>query len=101
MTLSKFQKPAVAGKKVVLEERICGTYQKPYEMISNWFPGVCVVYCVPAGECEGKAQTGQLNYLGITGEGNCKAKGYTESAALGNLTQGTSKWLWYLQGSCK
>merc|ERR1719210_3283080 len=99
MTLAKFQKPIPAGKKVF--ERICKEEQKPYEMITALYPGVCTVFCVPDGECEGQAQTGRLSYLGITGEGNCKGKGYTESASLGNVTLRTQKWLKTLQGPCK
>merc|ERR1712217_760814 len=93
MTLSKFEKPKPAedGKKVV--EKLCGNEQKAYEMISPLYPGICTVYCVPDGECEGQAQTGKLNYLGITGEGNCRSKGYTEIATLGNVTMNTQKWL--------
>merc|ERR1719517_126221 len=100
MTLSKFQKPIpeADGKKVF--ERICGEEQKPYEMISPMYPGVCTVFCVPNGECEGQAQTGQLKYLSITGEGNCRGKGYTETAKLGNLTLNTQKWLKTFQGPC-
>merc|ERR1719195_1538527 len=98
MTLSKFQKPAVAEQKTFELDSVCGVEQKPYEMISPMFPGVCSVYCVPDGDCEMKAITGQLNYLGISGEGNCKSKGYTDSATLGNLSLNTQKYLSYLQG---
>merc|ERR1719221_116886 len=110
MTLTKFQQPGAEDEdpkspqpqsKTASGERVCGEEQTPYEMISPLYPGVCTVFCVPGGECEGQAQTGQLNYLGITGEGNCKGKGYTESAKKGNLTATTSKWLSTLQGPCK
>merc|ERR1719242_1792831 len=102
MTLSKFQKPAIAEEKMFETDRICGKEQKPFEAISEW-SGVCKVYCVPEGPCEGRAQTGKLNYLGITGSGNCKGKGYTVSAELPNTTmmQQTVEWLKNLQGPCK
>merc|ERR1712217_625630 len=69
-------------------------------MISAVYPDLCVVYCVPDGECEGKVQTGQLNYLGITGEGNCIRKGYTESAELSSFLD-TSKYIKSLMAPCK
>merc|ERR1712113_966973 len=101
MTLSKFQKPAVAEQKMFVDGGLCGKEQTPYEAISPMFQDVCSVFCVPAGECEGQAQMGKLQYLGIIGQGNCKGKGYTESASLGNLTQHTVEWLKHLQGPCK
>merc|ERR1719150_3400655 len=80
---------------------MCGKAQTPWEAVSPMYPDVCSVFCVPGGACLGQAQTGALKYLGITGEGNCQKKGYTESASLGPVTENTVKWLEHLQGPCK
>lgn len=106
MTLSKIQKPVFAAKKKVVDEKVCGKDQRPFEGMNPRDPGICSVFCVPEGQCEGEAQTGKFKYFGITGEGNCKSNGYTKAAKLGNstqqkMTQDTLEWLKELQGPCK
>jgi len=101
MKLLKFKKPAVVEQKMAPEQAVCGKEQKAYESISTAYPGVCSVFCVPEGQCNGRVIAGQMNYLGITGEGNCLRKGYTQRAQFSNVTKSMVEWLKTFQGSCK
>jgi len=59
---------------------------------------VCSVFCLPEGRCQGLAQMGKLNYLGITSEGNCRWAGYTEASEVRNATL---NWVMSVNGPCK
>lgn len=79
----------------------CRSNQIPYESFNLKFPGVCLVFCVPEGPCEGLAQDGTLNHFGITGHGDCKRKGYTALAPLDKFTNSIEHELNNFQGTCR
>lgn len=81
-------------------EELCGPHLS-YEAFLPMVPKTCVVYCVPRGECSGRAQTGRFSYLGLSRPGNCLSKGFTAMPPLGNLTKKISERLGQLTGPCK
>lgn len=91
----------VGGPAMQLTENgaFCDKGLEPYDRISKQHLGVCIQFCVPSGKCEDQVQTGELN-LGVTGQGYCKFKGYTESAPLDYSLSLTSTWLENLQRPC-
>lgn len=80
---------------------MCGTEMTAYEAFNPKFPSVCWVFCTPAGTCEGEVQLGQMESFGITGRGNCKHRGFTESVPLGNMSASMVDWLGHRRGPCK
>merc|ERR1719210_2529114 len=105
MTMTKYKYPEQQTTEQVKEKAVsskfCGKEQTPYESFNFQFPDTCTVFCVPAGECEGRAQQGQMKNYGITGQGTCQKKGFTERAELGLLGKEVNDSLKFLQGPCK
>lgn len=75
--------------------RICRLGTSPFQAFDA-LAGTCTVYCVPEGECLGRAQGGQL---GVVGEGNCRRHGYTVPALRDTLTAQKASFL--QNGPCR
>merc|ERR1719336_3024286 len=102
--MTKFQRPKAASNEVeekAISSRFCGKEKFAYESFNYQFPDTCTVFCVPAGECEGRVQSGQMKTYGITGPGTCQKKGFTEHAELGVMAQEVNESLKYLMGPCR
>merc|ERR1719367_2598863 len=95
------QTPEQVEEKAI-SSKFCGKEQTPYESFNWQFPDTCTVFCVPDGECQGRAQQGQMKNYGITGqEGTCQKKGFTELAELGAMGKEVNDSLKFLMGPCK
>jgi len=81
MTMRSFRVPMPPRDEpsVTSDGRVCGLDAMAYESHNPLYPDACGVYCVPKGQCEGLVQSGKLN-LGITQQGNCRGRGFTELA---------------------
>merc|ERR1719189_3499872 len=93
-TLNVVQEPA---------RKMCGEKGEkvPYMALHARAPGMCTVYCVPEGQCEQLVQTGNFNYLGISAQGNCKEKGFTEQAVFDLDSDETQQYFRTFTGTCK
>jgi len=91
MTFKRFQMPPAGDAGGPL----CKPSQTAYEAVTKQNPGMCSVYCIPAGDCEGQVQSGSMSHLGVLGPGSCGGRGFTERM------QYTTPWAKYVQGPCK
>lgn len=110
MTITKYRKPlpgeedpipnALASERIEKRKpgKVCGPRKSAFEATKFQSVGVCTVYCIPEGECLGYAQMGEFNYLGISGEGNCK--GYNETAPYDTKAYDVRDSLRVLHGAC-
>jgi len=106
MAQYNFVKPGKAPTKASLpsfgpHSKICQGNMMAYEAHHPLHPGVCGVYCVPEGECEGLVQSGKLP-LGITVQGNCRGRGFTKpSAEYGLMGENILDMLKGFRGACQ
>lgn len=77
----------------------CKKNMIPYEAFYPQYPGVCFVFCVPEGKCEGIVQLG--HFYGIKGQGNCKTRGYTKFLPYGPTPDELSGELSPFLGPCR
>lgn len=96
LTMTKFQKPPVEElPSKTGRHGTCGPSQTPFAAITRLTPSVCSLYCIPEGECLGQVQSGSMKNLGLIGEGNCYARGFTE-----RMQYNATPWKGKVQGPC-
>jgi len=103
MTVASYLRPGPDAQATGrhLDGRVCKLGTMAYEAHNPLDPNSCGLYCVPTGECEGLVQTGTLK-LGVTIQGNCKGRGFTEpSASYGAAGEATFAMVKGLTGPCK